>query len=334
MFKRISYYLPTLGQSWLIVLIFLFGGGILAAVIAAPLISIFPNFQEWQNLVIYPLSFIPVVIFIYFMIRDRWQKGAIVVYRRKFLIDKTTQANNDNIPATEEPVSTTIPTTIKEVMQIVPDSEIEASLPNIPINRANFGKLGIPLTFILLIPLTLSLSIIVEPIMNWWEMPDWIKNLFESLMTGNIVAATLTVAVMAPLLEEWMCRGIIMRGLMYHTGPIIAILWSAFIFGFMHFNPWQGVPAFFLGILFGWIYWRTRSLWAPIFMHFVNNGTSVLLTILYPNLPMDFTLRDMIPGSQYFIVYIAAIVISVAIILLMHKKYDKPIIPDKVPADT
>jgi len=319
MFKKISYYLPKLGQSWLIAIIFIFAGQILAGVLIAPLLLLFPEFKDWGQLLMYGLAFVPVAIYVRYMIKNRWQDGAVAIYK-----DSKERYSAETI---------TPPTTVKEVMQIVPDGDIEASLPSIPFNKPNFGKLGALLTFTLLIPLTLSLSIIVEPIMNWWEMPDFLKQVFEDLLSGNMILTFVNVAIMAALLEEWMCRGLIMRGLLYHIGPAKAILWSAFIFGIMHLNPWQFVPAFFMGILLGWVYWRTRSIWAAIFIHFINNGTSVLLTVLYPNFSADSSLRDMIPGKEYYIVYIAAIVTFCAIITLMHKKYDNFIIPDKIPAD-
>ena len=403
--KKISYYLPDLGQSWLIVLVFIVGGTIFAGAISTPFILLIPNFEDWSSPIIYPLSFVPAVCFVYFMIKNSRQKAAVLIYKTKYLSGKTsksetqthqadaqtsrhtdkyrnnhtettiqkqthtdtqtnrqasihadtqinTQTETDNpasmsgetlstttSPAYTDQVSTPennpaiIPTTIEEVMQIIPDSEIDASLPSIPLNKPNFGKLGAILSFILLIPLTLSVSVVTEPIMSWWEMPDFIKKIFENLMGGHIIATALTVAIMAPLLEEWMCRGVIMRGLLYHSGPLKAILWSALIFGAMHLHPWQAVPAFFAGIAIGWVYWRTRSIWAPIFMHFVNNGTSILLTVLYPDLPVDAALKDLIPGNQYYMIYITAIIVLSVIITLMHKKYDKPVIPYKIQSD-
>jgi CAAX amino terminal protease family. len=125
-----------------------------------------------------------------------------------------------------------------------------------------------------------------------------------------------------------------MRGLMYNLNPTKAILWSALIFGVMHMNPWQSVPAFLIGILLGWLYWRTRCIWVPIFVHFINNGSSFLIMIFYPDISMDATIRDLIPGNQYYMLYIAAVILLTSIIVLMHKKYDKPVIPAKIPTDT
>ena len=331
MFKKISYYLPKLGQSWLIILVFAIVGSTLAAFIIAPLMLAKVDFQDYQFLIMYPVTFIPVAVFVYLMIRSKWQETAIELYKKRFLSAKTTIAD-DSVSA-EEAVPVKRASSVKEIMEIIPNNEIEAALPSIPFNKPNFGKLGALLSFILLIPLTLSASIVIEPLVSWWEMPESMQKLFENLMGAPVVVTFLTVAIMAPLFEEWMCRGVIMRGLLYHIGPTKAILWSAFIFAFIHMNPWQAIPAFIIGVLLGWIYWRTRSIWAAIFIHFVNNGSAVLLTVLLPNLPSDASYKDVIPDNLYYLVYIAAVVICVATIMLMNKKYDKPTIPDKVQAN-
>ena len=86
------------------------------------------------------------------------------------------------------------------------------------------------------------------------------------------LASFLTAVIAAPILEEILCRGIILDGLLKTRDPKSAILWSAFIFAALHMNPWQGTAAFAIGCVTGWIYWKTRSLWACIFIHFVNNA--------------------------------------------------------------
>ena len=44
-------------------------------------------------------------------------------------------------------------------------------------------------------------------------------------------------------------------------------------------NPWQFFGAGLLGAVFGYIYWRTQSLWLCIFLHFLNNFIAYIITI-------------------------------------------------------
>lgn len=66
----------------------------------------------------------------------------------------------------------------------------------------------------------------------------------------------------------------------HHHGikPVWAIFWSAVFFAFIHLNPWQAVPAFILGCLFGYVYYKTGSLKLTMLMHFTNNTFSLIFS--------------------------------------------------------
>jgi hypothetical protein len=128
------------------------------------------------------------------------------------------------------------------------------------------------------------------------------------------------VAIAAPLCEEWLCRGVIAKGLLRHSTPAKAILWSAFIFALIHGNPWQAVPAFVIGLLLGYVYWKTRSLLPCIFIHFVNNGLSFLLLLLYPALNADSTTHDLL-GSHYWEVYFLAVIVTAGAVWALRRRF-------------
>ncbi|MFA5850384.1 MAG: type II CAAX endopeptidase family protein [Bacteroidales bacterium] len=198
----------------------------------------------------------------------------------------------------------------------------------IPINAPNFGKLGATLSIIMIFPLVFAFNLIIEPLYLWMGMPDFMKGLMDTI-SDNRISGLIMVVVFAPVLEEVFCRGIILRGLLKHYSPIKSILWSAAFFGIIHMNPWQAIPAFLIGVLMGWIYWKTKSLWTTIFMHFINNGFSYIITVFFPELPDDAGFYDMIPGAYYYLAFFAALIYTCCVLLLMNKLYDKPI-PDKV----
>ena len=197
--------------------------------------------------------------------------------------------------------------------------------PSLPLNRKiSTGGIPIPLFILLSILALVSLSLLIEPLTTIIPMPDSIKALFESILQGEELLDTiLSVSIMAPILEELFCRGVVMRGISYHKGPVKAILWSAIIFAVMHLNPYQGIPAFIVGCFFGWIYYRTASLWVPILLHAVNNSISVIISVLYPNLPVDASFKDIIPTGFYPFTLILSGAIFVTIILLFNKKLPK-----------
>ena len=100
-------------------------------------------------------------------------------------------------------------------------------------------------------------------------MPEYMLEIFEKIL-NNSIWAFITTVVAAPILEEYLLRGVIERGLLKHTTPLQAILWSSFFFAVIHLNPWQAIGAFTAGLFLGWIYWKTRSLTACIFIHAVG----------------------------------------------------------------
>ncbi|MCR5004109.1 MAG: CPBP family intramembrane metalloprotease [Bacteroidales bacterium] len=129
------------------------------------------------------------------------------------------------------------------------------------------------------IAVTIAVGFVVEPLqMLLPDIPEKLKILLESVTGGNIVISMLCAAVMAPVLEEWLCRGMIMRGLIANgKSPWFAIIFSAFIFALIHLNPWQAIPAFLLGCLFGFVYYRTHSLKITMLMHCANNTFAIIL---------------------------------------------------------
>ncbi len=199
-----------------------------------------------------------------------------------------------------------------------------ANLSIYPVNSYNFGKLGLPFSLILTLPLVLAYNMVTEPLYSWMTVPQFIKELFEKINETGFIGF-LTVVIFAPVLEELFLRGIVLRGLLVHYSPQKAIIWSAVIFGFMHLNPWQAIPAILVGILMGWIYYKTGSLILTIFIHFINNGFSYLITTLLPNMPVEASYKELISGKLYYIIYAVSIIYILVTISIMNKEYDKPL---------
>ena len=166
-----------------------------------------------------------------------------------------------------------------------------------------------PLLWLLLVPFTLSISLATEPLTAWIPIPDIIKQVFDDVFQATL-PGFLLIVILAPLCEEWLCRGIILKGLLKHYSPRKAIVWSAVIFSVLHLNPWQGVSAFCGALAIGWIYWRTRSLWCCIFMHAVNNAMSFLFIFFFPDARFVMTLVAF-AGSYYIYLYIAILLVGV-----------------------
>ncbi len=115
---------------------------------------------------------------------------------------------------------------------------------------------------------------------------------FEMLLDYKI-AGFITVCILAPIIEEILFRGILLRGLLQKgISPIIAIFLSSFLFGLAHMNPWQFLGAGLLGAVFGYVYYRTKSLWICMFLHALNNTISFIMMVKFQSMDEDVTNPD------------------------------------------
>lgn len=89
----------------------------------------------------------------------------------------------------------------------------------------------------------------------------------------------IATAIVPALVEEFACRGIVL-GLLKKYGEGFAIVTSAIIFGIMHGNFDQIPFAIFVGLILGYVYVKTKSIWVCIVIHGVNNAISVIFTYL------------------------------------------------------
>jgi membrane protease YdiL (CAAX protease family) len=185
------------------------------------------------------------------------------------------------------------------------------------IDNNNFGAhKGITMAFVATV-ICLATSFIIEPVgMLLPEMPENLKLMMEKLLEGPVWVSFLSTAIFAPFFEEWLCRGVILRGMLKKVSPTWAILISALFFALIHMNIWQGVPAFLMGIVFGYVYYKTGSLKLTMLMHFANNTMALILSNI-PSLKDAEYFSDVLSPWAYAGVYaIAAIALTFGIILI------------------
>lgn len=98
---------------------------------------------------------------------------------------------------------------------------------------------------------------------------------------GGLLFNLLIIALIPAIGEELTFRGVLQQSLTRGLkNPHVAILLSAAIFSFIHFQFYGFLPRMFLGLLLGYMFYISGSLWTSILMHFVNNGTAVVLYYL------------------------------------------------------
>ncbi len=134
------------------------------------------------------------------------------------------------------------------------------------------------------------------------EMDENTSKVFDGLMKEPW--GYVAVGILAPLAEEIVFRGAILRtllGMMSKKNHWVAIMISAAIFGVAHGNTAQFVNALLMGLLLGWMFYRTKSLVPGILMHWVNNTMAYILTNIAPQ--SDGKLIDLFHGDEKTMYY-------------------------------
>ncbi len=147
----------------------------------------------------------------------------------------------------------------------------------------------------------LSIAVVFDPLMGYLpEVPKMYGRGWETL---------LTLVVIAPITEEFLCRGIILESVRAKSGVWAACMISAIFFAVMHQHITSSVNALIIGLMLSYLYIRTGSLFAPILLHAFNNALAYILMWLgFENV----TLWGMISNRVvYFSIYAVAVFVLV-----------------------
>lgn len=191
---------------------------------------------------------------------------------------------------------------------------------SVPLDEGRFSPIGAGWMALMVIISTIAASLVFEPVcMLLPEMPDWIRNLMEMLTQGPLWAIVLSTCIFAPFFEEWLCRGMVLRGMLKKVKPVWAIVISAAFFAIIHMNPWQALPAFILGCLFGYVYYKTGSLKLTMLMHCANNAFSVVLSRVPGCKDCDYVYEIIGDKITYGILYAACLALLCLFIARIYK---------------
>lgn len=116
--------------------------------------------------------------------------------------------------------------------------------------------------------------------------------IIEAAFLANPVFLALFGVLIAPAYEELLFRRVLFGRLWAAGRPWLGVALSSAAFALMHEipgttgNSWQATGVLwltygFMGAAFALLYWRTRTLWAPIAAHALNNAVALALVRLY-----------------------------------------------------
>ena len=130
-----------------------------------------------------------------------------------------------------------------------------------------------------------AVGVVLEPLLAL--LPELQINVGRGFWT------ILSLVLFAPVFEELICRGVVLGSLRSRYGVTIAWLVSSLFFGILHGQPVQVVNAFVVGLVLGYVYIATDSLWAAMILHALNNAVAYLMLVTGH---ANTLLIDLIPG--------------------------------------
>ncbi len=152
--------------------------------------------------------------------------------------------------------------------------------------------------------LVIVIMMLITPFIGWLlEMnmsipfPDWIlrlgndsEKIVESFLKmnhlGDLLFNLLVIAIVPAIGEELLFRGYLQQSFSkWLSNPHVAIIVTAVLFSAIHLHFQGFLPRFILGVLLGYLFYWSGSLWLPILAHFANNAQAVIFS--YPTFKAD-----------------------------------------------
>jgi len=136
---------------------------------------------------------------------------------------------------------------------------------------------------------------------------------------SGLMVNLLVIAVVAAIAEELIFRGIIQKLLFEQSKNIHLAIWlTALVFSLFHLQFFAIIPRIVLGAALGYTFYWSKSIWVPIFFHFINNASIVLASYLYQKklIATDPNEITFFPNSVLFVAFIC----SIAMVYFWNKR--------------
>lgn len=168
---------------------------------------------------------------------------------------------------------------------------IYSYLTGFDLNFRNVRRQNILLVFAIMLLIPPFISLLLE-----WNMQIQVPNFFryfdrdtEELVKAflkmdniwDLLYTLLVVAVIPALGEELFFRGYLQKKIgVFLKNSHLSIIITSFLFSAIHLHFHGLIPRFVLGMLLGYLFLWSRSLWVPILAHFINNALAIIFA--YP----------------------------------------------------
>jgi uncharacterized protein len=212
-------------------------------------------------------------------------------------------------------------------------------------NAGEYLKLNrgtLPAIFLLVV----VIMFVCLPMINWMvavnesmKLPaslqgfeDWMKEaedqaakLTEAFLNtgsiGGLMVNLFMIAILPAIGEEMLFRGVLQRLFAEWFRNVHAgIIFTAIVFGAIHLQFYGILPRIFLGIMFGYLFYWSGSLWVPMFAHFLNNGAAVIVSFLVNRGAISSSYEDFGSTDNFFLILGSFVITSILFFLVFRKR--------------
>ena len=113
-----------------------------------------------------------------------------------------------------------------------------------------------------------------------WDMLEGLEDLITAESPLRLLWLLALLALTPAICEEAVFRGVLLAGMRSRASAVWVAAVNGLLFGVFHISfesAFRFLPTAWLGFILAWAVLSTRSIWVGVLMHFVNNGSIVLI---------------------------------------------------------
>ena len=160
---------------------------------------------------------------------------------------------------------------------------------------------------------------------------DWMKNAEDQAgkLTGAFLAGKsfsnflfnlFMIGILPAVGEEFMFRGVLQRLLKDWLKNVhIAIFITGFLFGAMHMQFYGLLPRMILGVIFGYLFYWSGSIWVPVFAHFINNSGAVIISY-FANLGLISQKYQDFGSTQSIFLILLSLLMTMSCMFIVYRR--------------
>ncbi len=138
--------------------------------------------------------------------------------------------------------------------------------------------------------LGLGLTVVIDEFDRLFQlvlpMPEILRQAMEESLKIQTVSEffiiVFSAVFLAAILEELLFRGFVQTSFEKTFDVTKAVMATAFLFAIIHLNPWWTVQFTLFGTILGVMAWKSNSVFPPMIVHFINNGTALAFSNTNP----------------------------------------------------